>query len=331
MKWMELYPKSKRPTVSDLESYLSGESMELFRQFISTLSKEMKLTYVKPVFSPNKGWYFDIGRSGVIMISEVIFDNNSFFVSGEEVSSSKKLEEVLNWAKELYNREFIVKFRQLSAERAENQKLRDARRRQREREFIEASKSDIVQDKFNIYRWTPAVRREKLKRLYESDAKGMLDSELLDEIGYTMYARCLQAKDEQVIMDQGKVKCHNCGNILNYSSGIITCQCGYQYLYKEYRRSFRKNNMPTGGAAHIFNSFIAQWPKMKDETEKMRLIDWLIHEFHINLLSGNKGRFVGINLIQGTKTQIKELIQDLAYGSEGAAEVERKNNFESSI
>ncbi len=26
MKWMELYPKSKRPMVSDLESYLSGGS-----------------------------------------------------------------------------------------------------------------------------------------------------------------------------------------------------------------------------------------------------------------------------------------------------------------
>jgi hypothetical protein len=42
-------------------------------------------------------------------------------------------------------------------------------------------------------------------------------------------------------------------------------------------------------------------------------IDRLIHEFHINLNSGVKGRFVAINLIQGTKKQIGDLIISLAY------------------
>ncbi len=47
----------------------------------------------------------------------------------------------------------------------------------------------------------------------------------------------------------------------------------------------------------------------------MRLVDGLIHEFHINLNSGVKGRFVSINLIEGSKKQIGELIIGLAYGS----------------
>ena len=87
--------------------------------------------------------------------------------------------------------------------------------------------------------------------------------------------------------------------------------------------------MPTGGAAHIFNEFIDKWQRAATDSDKMRLIDWLIHEFHINLLSGTKGRFVGINLIQGTKSQIKDLIMNLAYGNTGLASEEYRKYYES--
>lgn len=59
-------------------------------------------------------------------------------------------------------------------------------------------------------------------------------------------------------------------------------------------------------------------------SEKMRIIDQLVHEFHINLVTGVKGRFVGINLIEGTKKQIEELILSLAYSEENKAS---KYNF----
>lgn len=44
--------------------------------------------------------------------------------------------------------------------------------------------------------WTPRVSREKIKRLYISDSRGMLDEDLLDEIGYTIYLRCLEGKEK---------------------------------------------------------------------------------------------------------------------------------------
>jgi hypothetical protein len=331
MNWKEQYPKSKRPTVSDLENYLTIESLELYREFISFLSDKLNLTYVKPKYSTSKGWGFDIGRSGFIMIKAVAFENHVFIVNGTEITNKEVLMDILAWAQETYNKDFINMFAEFYAERAKKQKLRNERRTKMEKAIVDALKDNIVQAKFNVYRWSPSVAREKIRRLYESDAKGMLNSELLDEIGFTIYARCLQAQEEWALMDMGKIKCHNCGNILDYSTGLITCKCGYQYMYKDYRRSFRTNNMPTGGAAHIFNEFIKRWPMAKDEVEKMRLIDWLIHEFHINLLSGNKGRFVGINLIQGTKTQIKELILNLAYGNNGILSEEKKIYFENNL
>src|SRR5205823_4480926 len=39
-------------------------------------------------------------------------------------------------------------------------------------------------------RWTPRLRPEKLCRLYETDARGILDEDLVDEVAYALYSRC---------------------------------------------------------------------------------------------------------------------------------------------
>lgn len=79
-------------------------------------------------------------------------------------------------------------------------------------------------------------------------------------------------------------------------------------------RSFNTNSMPSRSATPFFNEFIDKWPSAKGYAEKMRLIDWVIHECHVNMLSGVKRHFAGINLIEGTKQQVSELILSLAYG-----------------
>jgi hypothetical protein len=331
MNWKTIYTKDTRPTIVDVEGYLSNESLKLFKTFVSFLSENLNLSYVKPKYSLSKGWSFDFGRSGLIMLKDVTFENNNFYVNGFEVNDISILQEILQKAETTYHNDFLEKFNAYSVKRSEEQKERDASRRKREQAFIENSMDKLNEAKFNKYRWSPPVSRDKIKRLYESDAKGLINSELLDDIGFAIYTRCLQGQEECELMDMGKIKCHNCGEILNYSSGIITCKCSYQYMYRDYRRSFRANNMPTGGAAHIFNKFISEWPRMKSESEKMLLIDWLIHEFHINLLSGSKGRFVGINLIQGTKAQIKDLILSLAYGNNSIISDESKRYFENNL
>jgi len=38
--------------------------------------------------------------------------------------------------------------------------------------------------------WAPPVSKEKIRRLYESDASGLRDDELLDDVGITLYLRC---------------------------------------------------------------------------------------------------------------------------------------------
>ena len=41
----------------------------------------------------------------------------------------------------------------------------------------------------NRFHWAERVSRRDIQRLYESDAQGMLDQELLDEVHYAIYVR----------------------------------------------------------------------------------------------------------------------------------------------
>jgi len=44
----------------------------------------------------------------------------------------------------------------------------------------------------------------------------------------------------------------------------------------------------------------------------MLLVDWLMHECHVTVMSGLKGRSVCVNLIEGTQAQIREMLEKLA-------------------
>ena len=72
--------------------------------------------------------------------------------------------------------------------------------------------------------------------------------------------------------------------------------------------------MPGGRATEIFEHFAKTWPHLKETSQKMMLIDWLIHQCHVTLMSGAKGRSVCVNLLEGTKKQILDVINNLAYG-----------------
>ena len=215
--------------------------------------------------------------------------------------------------------------------RRERRKKYDQKVKEIEKIKSEDLKDKIVPEKFNVFRWSPCVPREKLLQLYISDSKGINDMELADEIGYTFYARCNQAIVEKDLMMHNKIKCHNCLEVLNNNGEVITCNCGYQYLFKNYRRSFRTNNMPHGAAIKIFLGFIDKWPVAKTYTSKMIIIDNLVHEFHTNIKSGVKNRPVAINLIRGTNSQVIELINKLAYGDCSTANINNKKYWDTNI
>ena len=67
-------------------------------------------------------------------------------------------------------------------------------------------------------RWAPRVRPDKLRQLYLSDARGLLDLELLEDVGINLYCRC---ESILVVSDaaEGKVVCVLCGAVIDRGRG----------------------------------------------------------------------------------------------------------------
>jgi hypothetical protein len=58
--------------------------------------------------------------------------------------------------------------------------------------------------------WPSRVTKERLRRVYASEASGLLDEELLDEVGITLYLRCRAILDVFSALHSGLVRCPRC-------------------------------------------------------------------------------------------------------------------------
>jgi hypothetical protein len=174
------------------------------------------------------------------------------------------------------------------------------------------------QDKFH---WAKRVSRGDLQRLYASDAQGILDEDLLDQIHYEIHARVCDMFEVREAQQYGRVNCRSCDALVpqpfRMGSGnkhaVLQCvQCGWQVTCEEFYQSYTGGSMLPGSVTDLFETYLARFPQAKTAAEKMLLVDWLIHQFHVH--QGVAGKPVGQNVIQGTKEQVRQLIEGLASG-----------------
>jgi hypothetical protein len=315
VSWKGLYSKEKRPQKDSLDIFWTSEIRNVFTMFSNEMAKTFGLSLTNPVYTRINGWKFKFTKSGIPLIKNVIIENDCFYIDNICVENIMGVKKAIEYTRSLYTQDFINNFEEKIKTRNKKQMARSKQRVKNEKEELEIFVKRIDPAKLNKFKWSPKISIRHLIQLYKNDAQRIIDSELLNEVGFTFYARCLQGRDENLLGHKGKLKCHNCREILTSpESGIIECKCGHSYVFREYMRSFNRNSMPSRSATPFFNKFIEEWPKMKSDVEKMRLIDWIIHECHLNMLSGVKRGFAGLNLIEGSKDQVVELINQLAYG-----------------
>ena len=329
MEWKDIYPKNKQPAYNELLDFFQLYIRDLFLRFDHEMNTQFKVHRKYHRYSKDDGWIYGYGRSYSCELLSVIVKSDSFYLLGIDVKDEISFKKALEKAQKLYNDGFEERFAAICEKRRKDQIERSKKRVEREKSEMEILTETVDADKLNQFKWCKKIARNDILRLYKSEAKGMIDEELLDEVGFAFYTRCKQAHDARACMEKGKIQCHHCGAVLiagrvsptgsvlakkaSDNSTAIKCECGYSYTYREYRRSYMAVNMPGNRAAPIFEHFEVQWPNCKDTTQKMLLIDWLIHQFHVSLMSDSRGKSVCENLIEGTRKQITELILKLAY------------------
>ncbi|MBN1287314.1 MAG: hypothetical protein JXB47_18080 [Anaerolineae bacterium] len=172
-------------------------------------------------------------------------------------------------------------------------------------------------------RWAPRVPMNKIRRLYELDAQGIVDEDLIDDVAYALYARC---ESILTVTDAvfGRVKCPCCGAMVARRPGddkteVLTCAaCGWQVTWGEYFQTYHRKQLAGGGAVGFFKEYRARLPGARSPQAKMLLIDWMIHRCHLAVVQPGTdpvdGRPAAVNLIQGNMTQVMFLLDELAYG-----------------
>ncbi|MEK7764689.1 MAG: hypothetical protein AAB368_00495, partial [bacterium] len=187
-------------------------------------------------------------------------------------------------------------------------------------------------------KWEERVGQRLIRRLYESEARGLLDEALLNDVGTRFCLRC-EAILTVSEANRGRVACPRCAGtgsrtIIQRASGdareSLQCPvCGWTTTWEAYQRRCRSQQLNEGGAGYAFRAFLAEWRAAATPAMKMIAVDQLIHEFHVYLMRhrgtgetrSRHARVVAVQLIQGTATEVMAFLDDLSGTAPRSSEI----------
>jgi hypothetical protein len=177
-------------------------------------------------------------------------------------------------------------------------------------------------------RWARKVSQASIRQLYETDAAGIIDQELIDEIGTALYARC----ESILLVSQAGVRCPRCGLAFQVEAGkpedeAISCPaagCSWRTTYRQWHNSWRHQDLIGTRALSAFRDYVERYGRTSGPREKMPLIDALIHAFHHGIVEDMPHRSAANNLIEGSHSQVVAFLDDLAYGQGSTSGLQEK-------
>ena len=167
--------------------------------------------------------------------------------------------------------------------------------------------------------WAPQVQPEKIRQLYRLDAQGIYDSDLIDDVGYGLLARCesfIRANEAVA----GRALCPNCGIFVKHHARkeeLLRCPCGWSITWADYFATIQHKQL--SGAEPVislFQDFVERFPGAQTAPQRMILIDTLLHGFHWFYKTGEPTRPVAVNLIALRLSDVMDFLDELTYGEQ---------------
>ena len=124
-------------------------------------------------------------------------------------------------------------------------------------------------DDADLIHWAPRVPKEKIRRLYEQEAQGILDEELLDEVGFcsTYAARAFcrprrrgGAVSAAALRDGDRAA----GPARRVRTSAVPELRVVAAVAAKYAKTFRRKQLNTGGAGKVFQGYIEQYERAHD-------------------------------------------------------------------
>ncbi len=176
--------------------------------------------------------------------------------------------------------------------------------------------------------WARRVPQAKIRQLYENDARGIYDEALIEEVGYSLLARCQSFLDACEAV-AGRAPCPACGTIIAHAGQkeeILKCpNCGWALSWGDYFATIQHHQLSGAEPVRaLFQEYIRLFPAAQSAPEKVFLIDRLIHGFHWYYKNGKPTRPVAVNLIQGKLTQVIDFLESLSCGENSTPGVQQQ-------
>ena len=171
-------------------------------------------------------------------------------------------------------------------------------------------------------RWPRRVRPDLIRRLYALDARGIIDGDLIDEVGYAFLARCEAIRTVTRAHLRGEATCPRCRSLVSRRSQDwhdwrkdepLGCACGWNTTWGDYQLTYRRKQLVGGNAYPAFLAFAERWPVCRSPRDKMLAIDRLLHACHVDARQ-RWARPAACNVLEGRMSDLIPFLDELAYG-----------------
>jgi hypothetical protein len=169
------------------------------------------------------------------------------------------------------------------------------------------------------------VSKPKIRKLYRSFGKGIVDSELIDDVGFSLLARCESVLAVTLAGEGRGVQCPGCGSLVQravWRDETLECEsCGWRCPSHAYKKTYKYKHLFAGGMKPFLEEFVREFPRARTPSDRLVLIDTLIHRYHWQF-SGKPGRPGACCLIEGKLKDIMPFLDALTYGENLPDDVE---------
>lgn len=169
----------------------------------------------------------------------------------------------------------------------------------------------------DLPRWEPRLRRELIARLYASDATGVRDDDLVDEVGIRLLAR-IDAIFRAREPCSGRARCPVCDASVEHAiepDAPLRCDpCDWEVTWSRYHKTIRGKHLAAAGLGDFLRFFADAYPRASSYGDRMVLVDTLIHRYHWEL-TGGLTRPGATDLIAGKQQEVIAFLDSLTYGS----------------
>jgi hypothetical protein len=131
--------------------------------------------------------------------------------------------------------------------------------------------------------WAPRLSKLQIQRLYQSVGRDLLDEELVDDVGFSLYSRCISMLQVSEAI-RGNPPCPRCDTTAQLDHEpvrFVRCaNCGWMCPWELYQKTYQHKWLFAGGLEPFVKDYVRRFPATHSHRERMLLIDNLIHRFH---------------------------------------------------